>query len=174
MNKSAWRYNDTQDSVVYQLYTWPGWCVSIRRWSPSPSNGTSYVCKIWTSRFNFHWRWSKTFWLLPAYLSPVSVLWEQSIYIVFAAVTTVFHWSVGTLPTSNPWRQPTQTPISSADSVSQGPPLQKAIWVNLCKHIAGRLGKMFGHNEQKKSNLTRVVLDWLSAFEDALMVQTNI
>lgn len=33
-------------------------------------------------------------------------------------------------------------PVPSADSVSQGPRMQKAIWVNLCKHT-GEAGKMF-------------------------------
>lgn len=50
--------------------------------------------------------------------------------------------AVGVGPTRNPRRQPAaDLPVLSADSVSQGPPIQKAIWVNLCKHTRRRSWK---------------------------------
>lgn len=49
---------------------------------------------------------------------------------------------VGIWPTCSPQRQPARDlPVLSADSVSQGPPIQKAIWVNLCKHTRRRSWK---------------------------------
>lgn len=47
--------------------------------------------------------------------------------------------AVGIWPTRSPQRRTAvDLPVLSADSVSQGPPIQKAIRVNLCKHTRRR------------------------------------
>lgn len=69
--------------------------------------------------------------------------------------------AVGIWPTRSPQRRTAaDLPVLSADSVSQGPPIQKAIRVNLCKHTRRRsCKKMFRFIQSSQTRAAKQLLE---------------